>query len=263
MIHNLDNVEEAGWAGELSALRKMAFAGGRGYWRQDSRGSSEHRQPISRRQDTPLGVGVYRHPSSAELREAVATMPGPATGGGAGVLLDGGSGKSHRKAKAGRKADKRKTAEQKKKGTLDQAKAARQNPRAFAFQSAGKAKRNQSRSSEKDQRRMHAPMMERAVDEPPPLMVLVHGPPGAGKTIIIKKEEANHFCGVPSGSEWNESCLKLLLRLLQLSQLSEAVQLDAAKYADLVLLMIDGSFGFEMETFEFLNLLQVWAALCF
>lgn len=32
---------------------------------------------------------------------------------------------------------------------------------------------------------------------------------------------------------------------------------DAAKYADLVLLMVDGAFGFEMETFEFLNLLQV------
>ena len=33
--------------------------------------------------------------------------------------------------------------------------------------------------------------------------------------------------------------------------------IDAAKYADLVLLMVDGGFGFEMETFEFLNLLQV------
>lgn len=32
---------------------------------------------------------------------------------------------------------------------------------------------------------------------------------------------------------------------------------DASKYADLVLLMVDGAFGFEMETFEFLNLLQV------
>lgn len=27
--------------------------------------------------------------------------------------------------------------------------------------------------------------------------------------------------------------------------------------ADLVLLMVDGSFGFEMDTFEFLNMLQV------
>ena len=34
--------------------------------------------------------------------------------------------------------------------------------------------------------------------------------------------------------------------------------IDAAKYADLVLLLVDASFGFEMETFEFLNILQVW-----
>ena len=30
-----------------------------------------------------------------------------------------------------------------------------------------------------------------------------------------------------------------------------------AKVADLVLLLVDASFGFEMETFEFLNMLQV------
>ena len=32
--------------------------------------------------------------------------------------------------------------------------------------------------------------------------------------------------------------------------------IDTAKVADLVLLLIDASFGFEMETFEFLNILQ-------
>lgn len=32
--------------------------------------------------------------------------------------------------------------------------------------------------------------------------------------------------------------------------------IDVAKVADLILLMIDGSYGFEMETFEFLNILQ-------
>ena len=37
--------------------------------------------------------------------------------------------------------------------------------------------------------------------------------------------------------------------------------IDAAKYADLVLLLIDGAFGFEMETFEFLNILQVCASV--
>jgi ribosome biogenesis protein BMS1 len=32
--------------------------------------------------------------------------------------------------------------------------------------------------------------------------------------------------------------------------------IDLAKTADLVLLTVDGSFGFEMETFEYLNMLQ-------
>lgn len=33
--------------------------------------------------------------------------------------------------------------------------------------------------------------------------------------------------------------------------------IDIAKIADLVFLLIDGSFGFEMEIFEFLNICQV------
>jgi ribosome biogenesis protein BMS1 len=33
--------------------------------------------------------------------------------------------------------------------------------------------------------------------------------------------------------------------------------IDAAKIADLALLLIDGSYGFEMDTFEFLNIMQV------
>lgn len=35
--------------------------------------------------------------------------------------------------------------------------------------------------------------------------------------------------------------------------------IDLAKVADLVMLTVDGSFGFEMETFEYLNILQVSA----
>lgn len=42
--------------------------------------------------------------------------------------------------------------------------------------------------------------------------------------------------------------------------------IDAAKYCDLVLLLVDGAYGFEMETFEFLNILQVrtleWLCCC-
>ena len=65
-------------------------------------------------------------------------------------------GKSHRKKKAGRKADKRKSAEGKKKdGDGDDAAARRQNPKAFIFSSRGKAKIQRARTAEKDQRRMH------------------------------------------------------------------------------------------------------------
>ena len=35
-----------------------------------------------------------------------------------------------------------------------------------------------------------------------------------------------------------------------------AAMLDCSKIADLVLLCVDAKFGFEMETFEFLNMLQ-------
>ena len=70
-------------------------------------------------------------------------------------MADGGKG--HRKKKSGRKADKRKAAETKKKGTDDgnNDAARKQNPKAFIFKSRGKAKIQRARTAEKDQRRMH------------------------------------------------------------------------------------------------------------
>lgn len=61
-------------------------------------------------------------------------------------------GKSHRVSKVGRKADKKKAADKKKRGISNEKK---QNPKAFAFQSAGKAKAQQARTAEREQRRLH------------------------------------------------------------------------------------------------------------
>lgn len=61
----------------------------------------------------------------------------------------------------------------------------------------------------------------------------------------------------PSPPCLNSSLLTTLLAAMQ--DLNGMI--DAAKYADLVLLMIDGGFGFEMETFEFLNILQASSCL--
>lgn len=64
-------------------------------------------------------------------------------------------GKEHRKPKAGRKAEKRKTADKRKRGVAPTDEERARNPKAFAFQSAGKAKAQQARTAEKEQRRLH------------------------------------------------------------------------------------------------------------
>lgn len=61
-------------------------------------------------------------------------------------------GKEHRKPKVGRKAEKK---TDKKKATLSKEEQRKQNPRAFAFQSAGAAKSQRARSAEKAQKRLH------------------------------------------------------------------------------------------------------------
>lgn len=86
------------------------------------------------------------------------------------------SHKSHRSRQAG--ASKKKKDDRKKKknhGGDDGEK--KQNPKAFAFSSTVKAKRMQNRASEKEQRRLHVPMIDRSTGEPAPYIVVVQGPP--------------------------------------------------------------------------------------
>ncbi|THF96379.1 hypothetical protein TEA_026371 [Camellia sinensis var. sinensis] len=88
--------------------------------------------------------------------------------------------------------------------------------KAFAFSSTVKAKGLQSRASEKEQRRLYVQTIDRSIGEPAP-------------------EAKAQFVECPNDING---------------------MIDAAKFADLALLLIDGSYGFEMETFEFLNILQ-------
>ncbi|PNT77466.1 hypothetical protein BRADI_1g63330v3 [Brachypodium distachyon] len=163
--------------------------------------------------------------------------------------------KAHRVAKSGAKARKKKG-----KGAAgDDDGGERKNPKAFAFRSATKAKRLQSRSAEIEQRRLHVPIMDRSIGEPPPFVVVVQGPPQVGKSLLIK-------CLVKHYTKQNLSEVRGPITVV--SGKSRRVQflecpndingmIDAAKIADLALLLIDGSYGFEMDTFEFLNIMQV------
>ena len=94
--------------------------------------------------------------------------------------------------------------------------------------------------------------------QPPPFFVLVHGPPGVGKSTLIScliKHYTRQNVGAVRGPITVVAGKRRRLTLLECPQ-DLCSMIDAAKVADLVLLMVDGAFGFEMETFEFLMLLQ-------
>ncbi|KAI3835514.1 hypothetical protein MKW92_044073 [Papaver armeniacum] len=93
---------------------------------------------------------------------------------------------------------------------------------------------------------------------PPPLVVLVQGPPNVGKSLLIKSL-VNYFDPMKDIT----NSLNIIItadkkRRLQFVECPDDIDamIDAAKYADLVLLLVDANYGFEAETFEFLDLLR-------
>ena len=91
--------------------------------------------------------------------------------------------------------------------------------------------------------------MNRSLDDaPPPVIVAIVGPPGVGKSTLIKslvrrytKQTLNDIRGPVTVISGKKRRLTLIECNNDISSL-----IDIGKIADLVLLMIDGSFGFEM-----------------
>ncbi|KAG7996528.1 hypothetical protein I3843_01G165100 [Carya illinoinensis] len=166
------------------------------------------------------------------------------------------SHKAHRTRQAGPKK-KAKSDKKKKKNISENDR--KHNPKAFAFSSSVKAKRLQSRSVEKEQRRLHVPLIDRSYGEPAPFVVVVHGPPQVGKSLLIKSLVKHYTKHNMSEVRGPITIVSGKQRRLQFVECPNDINgmIDAAKFADLALLLIDGSYGFEMETFEFLNILQV------
>ncbi|KAL4961937.1 GTPase BMS1 [Aspergillus stella-maris] len=133
------------------------------------------------------------------------------------------------------------------------------NPKAFAFSNPGKGNRAGARSHDVKEKRLHVPLVDRLPEEAPPLVVAVVGPSGVGKTTLIKsliRRYTKQTLSSPNGPLTIVTSKKRRLTIIECPSDSLASMIDVAKIADIVLLMIDGNYGFEMETMEFLNVLS-------
>ncbi|KPP77013.1 ribosome biogenesis protein BMS1-like [Scleropages formosus] len=167
--------------------------------------------------------------------------------------------KRHQRKQSGPKAERKKSRKQRAPGAEPDEDERRRNPRAFAVQSAVRMAKTFHRAQDLKTKKHHIPLVDRTPLEPPPVVVVVVGPPRVGKSTIIRcliknftRQKLGDICGpvtIVSGKK----------RRLTFIECGNDINtmIDLAKVADLVLMLIDASFGFEMETFEFLNILQV------
>ncbi|KAF2837265.1 DUF663-domain-containing protein [Patellaria atrata CBS 101060] len=133
------------------------------------------------------------------------------------------------------------------------------NPKAFAFAAPGRAAKQAVRSHDVKEKRLHVPLVDRIPEEAPPIVVAVVGPPGVGKTTLIKsliRRYTKQTLSAPTGPLTVVTSKRRRLTFIECPSDSLASMIDIAKVVDIVLLMIDGNYGFEMETMEFLNVLS-------
>ena len=178
-------------------------------------------------------------------------------------MNSGGNGdqshRAHSSTKKGRGAkEKKKDRKAKKDGTRVQ----RHNSRAFSVANIKRTQKRIQRNLDKGQQKEFVPLKDRRVeadDGPPPTMIVVMGPPQVGKSTLIRslvKMHTNQNLTSITGPVTVVIGKKKRVTFIECPN-DTAAMLDCAKIADLVLLCVDAKFGFEMETFEFLNVLQV------
>jgi ribosome biogenesis protein BMS1 len=160
--------------------------------------------------------------------------------------------KTHNTPHSGRKADKKRGKEL----TKEEEKERKRNPKAFAIQSVVKAERRFRHKQDKLEKKYHIPVVDRTPTDPPPIVVGVVGPAKVGKSTLIRNM-VKHFTGqtvheikgpitVIAGKNKRFTFIECNNDINNM--------IDLAKVADMSLLLVDASFGFEMETFEYLNI---------
>lgn len=133
------------------------------------------------------------------------------------------------------------------------------NQKAFAITSARSAELRFRRKQDLQTKKHHIPIVDQTPDEPPPIVIAVVGPPKVGKSTLINNLIKNFTRTNVTTINGPISIVVSKKRRITLIECNNDINamIDIAKCADLVLLLCDASFGFEMEIFEFLNICQV------
>ncbi|CAH8559683.1 unnamed protein product [Heterobilharzia americana] len=156
--------------------------------------------------------------------------------------------KKHRPRQSGRKAVKKSSQES----------ARANNPKAFAVQHTTKASRLVQRTLDHQTKRHHLLQSRYVSQIPAPYVVVVVGPPKSGKSTLLRgliKNFAHLSLGVLKGPVTVVVGKKERFTFIECGCDINSM-LDAAKIADVVLLLVNVRAGLEMYHFEFINMVQ-------
>mmetsp|Transcript_33994 Transcript_33994/g.109123 ORF Transcript_33994/g.109123 Transcript_33994/m.109123 type:complete len:621 (+) Transcript_33994:77-1939(+) len=170
------------------------------------------------------------------------------------------SNEKHKKKHVGHKEKQRRLAQEaradgKEGGTKSKSSIAAK--RAFGVAKLGKAKRLAQRKADLTHQKDVAPAVDKRSHGEPPLIAVV-GPRSAGKTTLVKSLAKLHARVNVSEVLGPLTVIAGKTKRYTLLECPDDLEslIDVGKVADVALLVIDASFGFEAATFEFLSILQ-------